>query len=206
MRPLREQSPHELYLRSSSAAKPMAPLKLYANVTGKFTVERELGEKVQEQVRDRTQVAEKQRTERKVQMLDAPPDIPRVNGKKRKAPSSSSSSLLKQAAHNDHLRNMSAATASAGVSARVASPLPLRPTTPGGQDKSVRRRMVQYLAVSPRLTDEVVRALGGAECDSSTRKTLLELLEEVSRCQHHSTISYLTFLEGCRTRDVIKKK
>ena len=83
----------------------MAPLKLYANVTGKFTVERELGEKVQDKVRDRTQVAEKQRTERKVQMLDSPLDIPRVNGKKRKAPSVSSS-LLKKAAHNDHIRNV----------------------------------------------------------------------------------------------------
>src|ERR1700729_530421 len=120
MRPLREGSPHELYLRSSSAAKPMAPLKLYANVTGKFTVERELGEKVQDKVRDRTQVAEKQRTERKVQMLDSPLDIPRVNGKKRKAPSVSSS-LLKKAAHNDHIRNVSSVST---VPSRVASPLP----------------------------------------------------------------------------------
>jgi hypothetical protein len=87
----------------------MAPLKLYANVTGKFMVERELGEKVQDKVRDRTQVAEKQRTECEVQMLDSPLDLPRANGKKRKAPSTSSS-LLKQAAHNDHLRNISTAS------------------------------------------------------------------------------------------------
>jgi RNA polymerase II elongation factor ELL len=175
MRPLKEGTPHELYLRSSSAAKPMAPLKLYANVTGKFTVERELGEKVQDKVRDRTQVAEKQRTERKVQMLDSPPDIPSVNGKKRKAPSASSA-LLKKAAHNDHIRNVSVSAASPS---RVASPLP--PTTPqptpaATKDSSVRKRMVQYLAISSHTTDEVMRAIGGADCDSATRRGLFDIL------------------------------
>jgi RNA polymerase II elongation factor ELL len=181
MRSQKEDSPHELYLRSSSAAKPMAPLKLYANVTGKFMVERELGEKVQDKVRDRTQVAEKQRTERKVQMLDSPLDLPRANGKKRKAPSSSS--LLKQAAHNDHLRNIS--TASSVVPSRVASPLPPSTTAPSSstptttKDSSIRRRMIQYLAISSRSTDEVMRAIGGADCDSATRRSLFEYLDEV---------------------------
>jgi RNA polymerase II elongation factor ELL len=182
MRSQKEDSPHELYLRSSSAAKPMAPLKLYANVTGKFMVERELGEKVQDKVRDRTQVAEKQRTERKVQMLDSPLDLPRANGKKRKAPSASSS-LLKQAAHNDHLRNIS--TASSVVPSRVASPLPPSTTAPSSstptttKDSSIRRRMIQYLAISSRSTDEVMRAIGGADCDSATRRSLFEYLDEV---------------------------
>jgi RNA polymerase II elongation factor ELL len=185
MRSQKEDSPHELYLRSSSAAKPMAPLKLYANVTGKFMVERELGEKVQDKVRDRTQVAEKQRTERKVQMLDSPLDLPRANGKKRKAPSTSSS-LLKQAAHNDHLRNIS--SVSSVVPSRVASPLPPSTTAPTAstptatKDSSIRRLMIQYLAISPRSTDEVMRAIGGADCDSATRRTLFEYLDEVCTC------------------------
>lgn len=181
MRSLKEDSPHELYLRSSSAAKPMAPLKLYANVTGKFMVERELGEKVQDKVRDRTQVAEKQRTERKVQMLDSPLDIPAANGKKRKAPSAPSS-LLKKAAHNDHLRNVS--SASTAAPSRVASPLPPKTASPSStpattKENSIRRRMVQYLAISPRSTDEVMRAIGGANCDPATRRTLFEYLDEV---------------------------
>jgi hypothetical protein len=180
MRSLKEGSPHELYLRSSSAAKPMAPLKLYANVTGKFTVERELGEKVQDKVRDRTQVAEKQRTERKVQMLDSPPDIPRANGKKRKAPPASSS-LLKKAAHNDHIRNVS--SVSTAVPSRVASPLPPVQTSSSipsaTKDGSVRRRMIQYLAISPRSTDEIMRAVGGADCDSAIRRSLFELIDQV---------------------------
>lgn len=183
MRPLKEGSPHELYLRSSSAAKPMAPLKLYANVTGKFTVERELRDKVTDKVRLHTQVAEQQRTERKVQMLDTPPAIARANGtgKKRKAPansafpSSSSSSLLKRAAHND-MRN-----ASTSVPSRVASPLPPTSTPPPStaKESSARRRMVQYVAITHRLPEDVVRALGGPDCDSSTRRMLLDLLDEV---------------------------
>lgn len=180
MRPLKEGSPHELYLRSSSAAKPMAPLKLYANVTGKFTVERELGEKVQDKVHNRTIVAEKQRTERKVLMLDSPPHIPQVNGKKRKAPNSVSSSLLKKAAHNDHIRNVS--SVSTAAPSRVASPLPppastAPPTT--AKESPTRRRMVQYLAIAPRSTDEVMRAVGGADCDSAKRRALFEILTEV---------------------------
>ena len=182
MRSQKEDSPHELYLRSSSAAKPMAPLKLYANVTGKFMVERELGEKVQDKVRDRTQVAEKQRTERKVQMLDSPLDLPRANGKKRKAPSTTTS-LLKQAAHNDHLRNIS--SASSVAPSRVASPLPPSTTAPSSSTLTAtkdRKLMIQYMAISPRSTDEVMRAIGGADCDSATRRTLFEYLNEVCTC------------------------
>ena len=204
MRPLKEGSPHELYLRSSSAAKPMAPLKLYANVTGKFTVERELGEKVQDKVRDRTQVAEKQRTERKVQMLDSPPDLARVNGKKRKAPSASSS-LLKKAAHNDHIRNVS--STSTAVPSRVASPLPPAQTppsssTPTPKDSSARRRMVHFLAIAPRSTDEVMRYVGGADCDSATRRSLFELLDEVHHLWRYQkyTLIYYHFILGGRTR------
>jgi hypothetical protein len=181
MHPLKEVSPHELYLRSSSAAKPMAPLKLYANVTGKFRVERELGEKVQDKVRDRTIAAEKQRTERKVQMLDSPPHIPQVNGKKRKAPSASSS-LLKKAAHNDHIRNVSSVST---APSRVASPLPRPPSTAPpststtAKESPTRRRMVQYLAIASRSTDEVMRAIGGADCESAKRRALFEILSEV---------------------------
>lgn len=177
MRPLKEGSPHELYLRASSAQKPNAPLKLYANVTGKFTVERELGKDIQDKVRERTRQVEEQRTERKVQMLDMPLDMKQVNGKKRKPPPASAS-LLKKAAHNDHLRNAAANTPS-----RVASPLSVTTAAKGAADRDkespVRRRMVQYLAISPRLTDEVTRAIGGQDCDPTMRKLLLELLHEV---------------------------
>lgn len=186
MRPSKEFSPHELYLRSSSAAKPMAPLKLYATITGKFNVERVLDSKITDKIRHQTQALEKQRNERKIQVLDAPPmlDNAKVNGKKRKAPAttSASTSLLKRAAHNDHMKN-----ASVQSSLRVSSPLPPRPSSPPMlpsststlKDNSARRRMVQYLAISNRLPDDVIRAIGGSEADASTKQSLRVLLDEV---------------------------
>ncbi|KAI0744139.1 hypothetical protein C8Q80DRAFT_1185254 [Daedaleopsis nitida] len=75
---------HELYLRVPTTHKPMAPLKLYANVIGKFMVERELGEKVQESVREATLGAEKARTERKAIYLDKPPDLSHTGKVKKK--------------------------------------------------------------------------------------------------------------------------
>lgn len=189
MRSLKEGSSHELYLRASSAAKPMAPLKLYANVTGKFTVERELGEKVQDKIRESTQVAEKQRTERKAILLDAPPDIPRVNGKKRKAPPGSSTSLastplLKRATHGDHVRNISASDA---VPSRVASPLPPQAsplTTTKESLTTLRKRLIHCLAGSQRLADDVVRLVGGSDRDPSGKKEIVDLLEEVGCLSH----------------------
>lgn len=202
MAPSKEDAEHELYLRSASAAKPNAPLKLYATVTGKFRVERQLDGSIEDKVRDRTQVAEKQRTERKVLMLDTPPEITRVSGKKRKA-LPASSMMLKKAAHNDHIRNVS--SAGSVLPSRVASPLPptlalstptpSTPTTPTfvmpptPKESSVRRRMVQYLAVNPRSTEEVMRAIGGADCDASTRRQLSELLNEVGYLPHYFILS-----------------
>ena len=183
MAPMKENAEHELYLRATSAAKPNAPLKLHAIVTGKFRVERQLNESITDKIRDRTQTAETQRTERKVLMLDAPPDVSRASVKKRK-PLPPASIMLKKAAHNDHIRNTSA---SASVQpSRVASPMPPTPTTPttfvmppAPKESRERRRMIQYLAISPRTTEDVMRAVGGADCDSSTRRQLTELLDEV---------------------------
>ncbi|KAH7919416.1 hypothetical protein BV22DRAFT_861485 [Leucogyrophana mollusca] len=70
MRSLKESTPHEIYLRVTSAANPMAPLQLYANVTGKFIVERQLVEKVTDKARQQIRVAEEGRSERVVQVRD----------------------------------------------------------------------------------------------------------------------------------------
>ncbi|KAH8828329.1 hypothetical protein DL96DRAFT_1170089 [Flagelloscypha sp. PMI_526] len=40
MQPIKEESRHELYLRAASQSKPNAPLKLFANITGKCSVDR----------------------------------------------------------------------------------------------------------------------------------------------------------------------
>jgi RNA polymerase II elongation factor ELL len=172
MRPLEERSPHELYLRASSAAKPMAPLKLYANVTGKFTVERELGEKVGDKVRDRTLVAQKKRTERTAILLDKPPELSATNGKKKKPQPTMFRKPIqpsdRQPTHN------------AAATRVQASPHPTPSTSKEG-DNATRVRLIHFLATStPRSPNEVVKALGGRDSHPSVQKILLGLLEDVS--------------------------
>jgi RNA polymerase II elongation factor ELL len=157
MRPLKENSPHDLYLRASSATKPMAPLKLYANITGKFTVERDLV-KIQDKIRSTTLDAEKSRKERGITMLDGPPSnvSSAQNGKKRKAPVANSTLFRK--------------------------PIPQpRPSTSTAAPPSspVRAAIVKALALKDRSLDDLL-SLMPAENDADKRKRkLLELLTQV---------------------------
>ncbi|KAH7911033.1 hypothetical protein BJ138DRAFT_1151642 [Hygrophoropsis aurantiaca] len=169
MRSQKETSPHEIYLRSASAAKPMAPLKLYANVTGKFIVERELVGKVAQEVRKQTQVAQEKRSERQTILLDAPPVA--VNGKATKRKQPGSSTIVKKAIHGDTLRVHS--TPSSGPPARKVSPLPQIPPSKV-QDAAARKRLIHCLALTPRLGDEVIKLVGGPRAD------LVELLKDVA--------------------------
>src|SRR5712691_6204218 len=73
MRGVQESTPHELYLRSALASKINAPLKLYADIAGKFTVERELNGKTQSKVQQSTADAQKTKAERRIVVLDKPP-------------------------------------------------------------------------------------------------------------------------------------
>lgn len=86
MKPNAETMPHELYLRTSSAAKPNMPLKLNALITGKFMVERELDPKLQNKIRGRVIEAEKQRTERKTIILENPPNTKVAKNTKKPKP------------------------------------------------------------------------------------------------------------------------
>ncbi|KAF8134447.1 hypothetical protein EV363DRAFT_1323555, partial [Boletus edulis] len=172
MRPQKESSPHELYLRAASAAKPMAPLKLYASVIGKFMVERQLGNKVTDKVRHQTMVAKQEHMERRAILLDKPP-IPVSGSKhaKRKIPGSGTVVLNKTPA-SEHLRVASPSTASP----RKVSPLPQNTRA----NVDVRRRLVHCLAISPRLSDEAVKMVGGAKPSTSARDELLALLQDVA--------------------------
>jgi RNA polymerase II elongation factor ELL len=169
MRSHKEPSPHELYLRAFTAAKPLVPLKLYANVTGKFTVERELGTKITDRVRERTLEAEKQRQDRQAIFLDAPPTL--ANTKKRK-PQPPSSAVRKTQQHER--------TASSSTVTMSASPLP--PTPPQKSDTNPlgpRIRMIRCISQQPRTEEEVVLLVGGQKCTSSYQQELTALLRDV---------------------------
>ena len=165
MRSLKEDSPHELYLRLTSAAKQMAPLRLYANVTGKFTVERELDERMKDRIREVTIDAAKKR-DRKVKLIDNPPDLPRTNAKKRK----DVPTMFRNA-----IRPSDQAKLIASVS---SSPTPT-PPRPSNKEDSLRKRLVHCLAVSERTQDQIVRMVGGPDCNAPLRRELLDLLEKV---------------------------
>ncbi|KZT21389.1 hypothetical protein NEOLEDRAFT_757032 [Neolentinus lepideus HHB14362 ss-1] len=164
MRAHQETSPSELYLRAATAAKPNAPLKLYGNIVGKFSVEREL-DKVAEQVRDRAAAAEKQRTGRKAVLLK---DIPTTtaNGKKRKpAPPA---------------KKPGAAAARApgvGAQARVASPA-LKVSSQRMEE--TRHRMIHCVAVQPRTQEEVVKLVGGPNATDADKQMMRDMLREIA--------------------------
>lgn len=173
MRPLKESSPHEIYLRTSSAAKPNAPLKLYANVMGKFIVDRQLGEKVTDKVRQQTIEAKKQHSERQTIMLDAPlMSAAGAKNLKRKTPGSGT--VVKKSAPRDTLRTPAAST----PVARKISPIPQTASSKANAD--VRRRLIHFLAVEARETDLAVARVCGNSCDATARGNLLRVLEEVA--------------------------
>lgn len=165
MRSLKEDSPHELYLRLPSAARQMAPLRLYASVTGKFTIERELDERMKDRIREVTIDAAKQR-DRKVKLIDNPPDLPKSNAKKRKDVPTM-------------FRNAVRPSDQAKLMASVSSSSTPAPPNSSNKDDSLRKRLVHCLAVSERTQDHTVRMVGGPDCNSSLRRELLDLLERV---------------------------
>ncbi|KAG2111164.1 uncharacterized protein F5147DRAFT_686586 [Suillus discolor] len=173
MRPLKESSPHEIYLRTSSAAKPNAPLKLYANVMGKFIVDRQLGEKVTDKVRQQTIEAKKQHSERQTIMLDAPL-ISAAGTKNLKRKTPGSGTVVKKSAQRDTLHTPAAST----PAARKISPIPQTVSSKANAD--IRRRLIHFLAVENRETDLTVARVCGSNCDASARANLLSILEEVA--------------------------
>ncbi|KAJ7430853.1 hypothetical protein B0H11DRAFT_2133617 [Mycena galericulata] len=172
MRPLKENSPHDLYLRASSATKPMAPLKLYANITGKFTVERDLI-KVEDTIRSTTADAEKSRKERGITRLDAPLDLSSSQTKKkpqkRKDPPGRSPMFTKP---------IPQPRPSTSASTRVSSPLPPAPSTVA--PSPLRTAVVKALALKERSVDELLRLIPSEHDVEKRKRKLLDLLNQLA--------------------------
>ncbi|RPD57578.1 hypothetical protein L226DRAFT_558566 [Lentinus tigrinus ALCF2SS1-7] len=190
---------HELYLRLPNIGKgKVAPLKLHANVMHKLMVERELDNRVQESVRDRTLVAEKQRTERKIMYLDKPPDLsyPGSKGKKkdasvrRTAATSSRTSTLPTSSHPSsrasplHTSIHTTASSSRSVpssadhaSSSKMSPLP---TNANGTSNDTRARLVHCLAIKSRTTAEAVTLCAGKDPTQRMKNEIMSLLQAIA--------------------------
>lgn len=162
MTPINEGSAHELYLRATQASKPLAPLKLYANILGKFAVEPKLDTKMQDKVRDRTQEVERQRTDRQAIMLETPPDMARAKKPKIAAVSSSSSRSKK----------ISKALNVTARSIAESDPAALL-------EHPSRHHLIRYLAVAPRTLEDALRLVSG-DIPSSASESFRQVLEDVS--------------------------
>ena len=181
MRIIGEAAPHELYLRSTPLNKPNAPLKLYANITGKITVERELDQKIEDKVSQSTADAAKAKNSRRIVVIDEPPPkkpaaASAATTKKKKA--GTSVSVTRRAPQIIQAKNEG--------SSRLASPAPnhgkaLSPLRPPAATTNInlRQRVIRCVAASPRTQDEVVNLVGGPSCADSTRRDVLAQLEDV---------------------------
>ena len=173
MQPTRENAQnHELYIRAPTAQRPKAPLKLFGNVIGKFRVERQLDEKVEESVRDRTLEAAKQRTERKAIYLDTPPDLSYSSSKtgtKKKTTTASRTTVQAKS-----------------YAVAKPSPPPPRDAHPAASsstsmvDQDTRKRMIHWLALKPRTMSNIVVNCCGRNHTEEQRREYEALIRKVS--------------------------
>ncbi|KAN0114124.1 hypothetical protein V8E52_007100 [Russula decolorans] len=182
MRGVQESTPHELYLRSALASKVNAPLKLYADIAGKFHVERELNGKAESKVQQSTADARKTKTERRIVLLDNPP------------PHTSSTTKTKSSAPAKKRKPVVSAPIAATVkrvpvrvknegssAARGPSPphsLPSSQSSP--VPPAIRAQMIHLLAKGPRTKDDVLTQVGGPDASQSLRVQLNELLVTIA--------------------------
>ncbi|KAG5637996.1 hypothetical protein H0H81_002357 [Sphagnurus paluster] len=199
MRPLREETAHELYLRLHSASKPNSSLKLYANVTGKFSIERdELGSDLKDRIREKTKDAAKQRDDRRTKFIEAPPKLaPPAKLKKRKDPPANS--MFRNAIRPADQAKLSASSHPSAAPTRTTSPAPpstlsqsriastsatphtsspappkKRPSNP-----ALRHRLIHYIVIHETTRDELVKLAASDDHISAKRREVLDILEEV---------------------------
>ena len=141
----------------------MAPLKLYANVQGKFDVKRVVDDKVHEKVRNRTLEAERQRTERKTIMLEAPPpDLDKPTKKSKKATTTAR-------------RVVANATSSYASTSTKPAATPKESPNKAVDLSTMRSKVIHTLALGPTTAASVVRL-----CGSQHKEEVVSILRSVS--------------------------
>lgn len=164
---IQESSPHDLYLRTSSATKRNAPLKLYANITGKFAVERQLDDRITDKVRASAADAQNQRAGHTTIFVKTPPDLP--NGKKNK-----DASMFRKL-----VKPTPATSTSTASSSSSASQVPPQPQRSKEALQDIRNRMIRCIAAAPRTSEQVVKLVGGNDSSAAVKHDILDLLDEV---------------------------
>jgi len=166
-----ETAIHELYLRAPSATKKNAPLKLYANVVGKFAVEqREIGNELRDKIRESTQDAAAQKSSRATVFMGTPPETQPANKKRKDA-----SMFHKPLRQSDKAKQVPASATSTPVS--KATPTHQSSTSHQG-GVPVRKRLVHCLARGEKSEEELFKLLGG-DRNASLRAEIAGLLDQV---------------------------
>jgi RNA polymerase II elongation factor ELL len=186
-----ESTPHELYLRSALASKVNAPLKLYADIAGKFNVKPELNGKTESKVQQSTADAKKTKTERRIVVLDNPPTL---SSSATKTKSSSSTKKRKpgvSAPIAATVKRVPIRVKNEGSSAaRGPSPLPSLPSSQSSPvPPAIRAQMIHLLAKGSRTKEDVLTQVGGPDASQSLRVQLNELLVTVRIFSNHISIS-----------------
>ena len=181
MRVVQESTPHELYLRSALASKVNAPLKLYADIAGKFILDRELNGRTESKVQQSTADAQKTKTERRIVYLDNPPTLTSSSTKtKSSAPARKRKQVVSAPIAATVKRVPIRAKNEGSSAARGPSPphsLPSSQSSP--LPPAIRAQMIHFLARGPRTKEEVLTQVGGPDASESLRVQLNELLVTV---------------------------
>ncbi|KIY44343.1 hypothetical protein FISHEDRAFT_77546 [Fistulina hepatica ATCC 64428] len=212
LRPIREACPHEIYLQMVQHGRTSAPLKLYANVSGKFSVERQfVDEKLEEKNRESTLDAKKHRAEGRTTIIDPPAALSSAKTKKRKDPQSmfrnalKPSDLIATTASNpppprpvtsiSTVHTASSTVSRAGHVSRSSvsshsSPTP-RPNANSSStlpsNPELRQRVIIHIASNDSPSaDEVVRVIGGPSVAEELQQDIRYFLEEVAEIVPHA--------------------
>ncbi|KAJ3776475.1 hypothetical protein FB446DRAFT_842362 [Lentinula raphanica] len=174
-----EEIPHDLYLRSVSAAKPFVPLKFYANVIGRLSIsERELDDELASRIHKKTAAAAEQRSISKTKFIDAT-DLPQ--------PTTKAAAKKKTDLFRKPLRPSDQSKASSFGASNSSAPSPRPSQTPKPTPKptpdgitSMEKRLIHYLAVAERSSEEAIKAVGGPNCDANTRQNILDAMHSLA--------------------------
>ncbi|KAH9016205.1 hypothetical protein EDB84DRAFT_1524380 [Lactarius hengduanensis] len=187
MQGAQESTPHELYLRSALASKINAPLKLYADIAGKFIVGRELNGKAESKVHQSTAEAQKSKSGGRIVVLDAPPTLAASATKakpKRKPPVSAPiAATVRRVPHVVRAKNEGSSAA------RGQSPPPPLPASQSSPvSPAMRAQMIHLLAKGSRTKEDVLTQVGGSQAPETLRVQLNELLVTIAERERPKTV------------------